>query len=99
MPRSEKCWVFMVELTCSSTTQDTSKPPSLKSSPKSPRAYTGAVGAGAHSAAKGALESMVDCLREEISPFGIQCCLIVPGYYRTNIFAPTNIKIGQLSTP
>ena len=44
-------------------------------------------------------QGMVDCLREEISPFGIQCCLIVPGYYRTNIFAPTSIKIGQLSIP
>lgn len=42
---------------------------------------------------------MVNCLREEISPFGIECCLITPGYYRTNIFAPTNIKFGQPSIP
>ena len=39
---------------------------------------------------------MVDCLREEVSPFKIQCCLIIPDYYRTNIFAPTNIKFGPL---
>lgn len=45
------------------------------------------------------LEGMVDCLREEISPFGIQCCLITPGYHRTNIFAPTNIKFGPPSIP
>ena len=44
-------------------------------------------------------KAMVDCLREEISPFGIQCCLITPGYYRTNIFAPTNIKFGPSTIP
>ena len=42
---------------------------------------------------------MVDCLREEISPFGIQCCLVTPGYYRTDIFAPTNVKFGPPSIP
>ena len=45
------------------------------------------------------LLGMVDCLREEISPFGIQSCLITPGYYRTDIFAPTNIKFGPPSIP
>lgn len=45
------------------------------------------------------LQGVVNCLREEISPFGIECCLITPGYYRTNIFAPTNIKFGQPSIP
>lgn len=40
---------------------------------------------------------MVDCLREEVSPFGIECCLLTPGYYRTEIFAPTNIKFGPPS--
>lgn len=40
---------------------------------------------------------MVDCLREEISPFGIECCLITPGYHRTNVLAPTNIKFGPPS--
>lgn len=42
---------------------------------------------------------MIDCLREEISPFGIQCCLVTPGFFRTTIFAPTNIKIGPSSIP
>lgn len=45
------------------------------------------------------LLGMVDCLREEISSFGIQCCLITPGYYRTDIFAPVNIKFGLPSIP
>ena len=45
------------------------------------------------------LLGMVDCLREEVSPFGIQCCLITPGYYRTDIFAPSNIKFGPPSIP
>ncbi len=45
------------------------------------------------------LLGMVDCLREEISPFGIECCLITPGYYRTDIFAPTHIKFGPPSIP
>lgn len=40
------------------------------------------------------LLGMVDCLREEVSPFGIQCCLVTPGFYRTNIFTPTNMKTG-----
>ena len=42
---------------------------------------------------------MIDCLQEEVSPFGIQCCLITPGYHRTSVFAPTNIKFGQPSIP
>ena len=42
---------------------------------------------------------MVDCLREEISPFGIECCLLTPGYYRTDIFAPTHINFGSPSIP
>ena len=42
---------------------------------------------------------VVDCLREEVSAFGIQCCLVVPGYHRTKIFAPGNIKFGTSSIP
>ena len=45
------------------------------------------------------LLAMVDCLREEISPFGIQTCLLTPGHYRTEVFAPTNIKFGPPSIP
>lgn len=62
-------------------------------------AYGGAVGAATYSSSKGALEIVVDCLREEVSPFGIQCCLVTPGYYRTKIFAPGNIKFGVPSIP
>ena len=40
---------------------------------------------------------IVDYLTEEVSPFGIQCCLVTPGYYRTEIFAPTNIKFRPAS--
>ena len=42
---------------------------------------------------------VVDCLREEVSAFGVQCCLVTPGYYRTKIFAPGNIKFGAPSIP
>ena len=42
---------------------------------------------------------MVNCLREEVSPFGIQCCIVTPGLYCTNIFARANIKIGAASIP
>ena len=45
------------------------------------------------------LPVMVDCLREEVSSFGIQCCLVVPGYHRTQIFAPWHIKFGPASIP
>ena len=45
------------------------------------------------------ITAMVDCIKEEVGPFGIRCCLVTPGHYRTNIFAPTNIKFGSASIP
>jgi hypothetical protein len=41
----------------------------------------------------------VNCLEEEVSPFGVRCCLVIPGYYRTKIFAPTNFKFETSKNP
>jgi len=62
-------------------------------------AYYGALGATIYSASKGALESTVNCLREEVTPFGIQCCIVIPGHYRTKIFSPSNFKFEKTKHP
>ncbi|HMJ51862.1 MAG TPA: SDR family oxidoreductase [Polyangiaceae bacterium] len=39
-----------------------------------------------YAATKAALESMTDCLRLELGPFGIALCLVVPGFVHTPTF-------------
>ena len=41
----------------------------------------------------------VECLKEETSSFGLQFCLLTPGYFRTDIFAPHHIKFGPSTIP
>ncbi len=39
---------------------------------------------------------MVECLQQEIGPFGIQSVIFEPGYYQTKIMSPTNVKTAAL---
>ncbi|KAH7699595.1 CBN-DHS-20 protein [Aphelenchoides avenae] len=43
------------------------------------------VGGGPYSAAKYAAESYMDTIRQELRPFGITCCIIEPGIFRTGL--------------
>ena len=35
---------------------------------------------------------MVECLQQETAHFGIQSVIFEPGFYRTQVMAPTNVK-------
>ena len=38
---------------------------------------------------------MVECLQQEIAPFGIKAITFEPGYYRAKVMSPENIKFGH----
>ncbi|KAI1720696.1 short chain dehydrogenase domain-containing protein [Ditylenchus destructor] len=42
-------------------------------------------GGGAYSCAKFAVEAYMDSIRLELRPFGITCCILEPGVFRTNL--------------
>lgn len=42
---------------------------------------------------------MVECLQQEIAPFGIRSIIFEPGYYRTNIMSSSNVKMASSSIP
>lgn len=37
---------------------------------------------------------MVECLQQETAQFGIQSIIFEPGYYRTEIMSPSNVKLA-----
>ncbi|KAK0426428.1 hypothetical protein QR680_009704 [Steinernema hermaphroditum] len=41
--------------------------------------------AGPYSAAKYAAESYMDTIRQELRPFGVTCCILEPGAFKTNL--------------
>ncbi|KHN76528.1 Short-chain dehydrogenase/reductase family 9C member 7 [Toxocara canis] len=41
--------------------------------------------AGPYSAAKFATEAYMDCIRQELKPFGVTCCIVEPGVFKTTI--------------
>ena len=42
---------------------------------------------------------MVECLQQETAHFGIQSVIFEPGYYRTKIFSPANVKTAPSHIP
>ena len=54
-------------------------------------AYYGAPGASSYASSKGMIEGLVPNLALEVAPFGIRTCLLIPGYFRTNVMTPGNI--------
>ena len=42
---------------------------------------------------------MVECLQQEIPPFGIKAIIFEPGYYRTKVMSPENIKFAPPLIP
>ncbi|TVY41001.1 putative oxidoreductase [Lachnellula occidentalis] len=61
--------------------------------------WNGAVGTGAYCATKFAMEGYVECLQLEINSFGIRSVIFEPGYYRTKMFHPDNVKVSDLTIP
>jgi NAD(P)-dependent dehydrogenase (short-subunit alcohol dehydrogenase family) len=43
-------------------------------------------GVGAYSGTKFAVEAMFEALAYELAPFGVECCIVQPGGYPTNIW-------------
>jgi len=42
---------------------------------------------------------MVECLQQETAQFGIQSVIFEPGYYRTDIMSPRNVKTAPSRIP
>jgi len=58
--------------------------------------WRGGAGSGYYSAVKFSVAALMEALRDEVSPLGIQALVIEPGYFRTNFLgagAKTSVKL------
>lgn len=39
------------------------------------------------------------CLRDEVAAFGVKCCIVVPGHFRTHILSPGKIVYSAKDIP
>ncbi|PVH94150.1 NAD(P)-binding protein [Periconia macrospinosa] len=61
--------------------------------------WSGEVGAAAYCASKFALEGIYESFAKEAALFNITSLIINPGYFRTQLFSPTNVRIELQDTP
>jgi len=59
--------------------------------------WQGEVGAGPYCTSKFALEGLVECLQKETNQFGVKNIIFEPGYFRTKIYAPENLKFDKVN--
>uniref|UniRef100_F1L5G9 17-beta-hydroxysteroid dehydrogenase type 6 n=1 Tax=Ascaris suum TaxID=6253 RepID=F1L5G9_ASCSU len=48
--------------------------------------------AGPYSTAKFATEAYMDCIRQELKPFGVTCCILEPGVFKTTLIDRVEMK-------
>ena len=56
-------------------------------------------GTPAYISSKFALEGLSECMRYELSPFGIKTIIIEPGVIQTNFFSSMKVAYGKPGSP